>query len=967
MLLKKLILLSTLLMSATSWGDAVLPAGQTEEARLGMAYDSDTQRFTGDACVRGRTEQHGQAKANISFSQTVSESQLEKELGFEAGAKFRYGAGKMGLSAKYLNSQRSSAYSIVAVYSGDYRFKNILLTFPDPQDPTANPSDIEKERLTGTGLSVRHDDTRWMETCGNEYVQQIERGAKLFYSIRIDFTSETEKDLFEAGFSYDSSYASAHASLKNSKNSFSKNTKVTIGALQIGGDVRRISELFNKEGSGDTADDASLGFVKCSFGDFAKCDQVMATAWHYATQEFKEQLKFDANENTSESGPAYINYITKKYSAAGIYNKYSSVLNKQILQKRKEIEAAFDRELLLSAKMNHYLREGAIVVSKKQRTALETAEKVVKKNIDGLIKAAEICYNTPIQCSEEAEDALNAVVTTPDSVFAIEPEDYRQFCELAKSVISSNSLRESIAGIIAATKELEPNAFTTPASESSAVIPVNECLISEIVLGRNSIIPTFKNKGISTLVPLKEFTHFTVVDFSDNSIDDLTAISGWNRLKEINLHQNKLRDIGPLKMLTSLEKIRVSNNQLRSIDDLISLASLGTLMRIDARNNFPTVNCEQMAKVQSCLSATVKTDSNFVPIQTQTLTPLFMPSITPMGTDNAFVTGMGAIASRFDARENAFYAIQGLSTPSYGAQATTLKNGRVLVSGGWQSPHQLYEYDPQTNMMTSLNPLKVPRADHQVTVLNDGRVLISGGWEQPISWIGTNASYTAEIYDPNTQSTTLLPKMHAPRAWHSATLLENGNVILVGGYSHNGSLATAEIFNTESLQFELLNKSMGEGRGGHTATLLDDGHVLIVAGFNQYNQASATAEIYNSSSGRFEKVHEPLNRSRGNHAALRLQNGKVLITGGSDSIYAPDAPLQGIASTDINASGEIFDPSENSFAEVPTKMYVPRSRHAMLEIKPGLVLIVGGVDYASATNSEVFSYTDTEVSWLLIP
>lgn len=956
MLLRSLLMLGASLAVSAASADSFVPAGQKEEAKLGMSYDTDTQSFPGGECVRGREEQHGQAKANISFSQSISESQLEKELGFQAGGKYRFGAGSIGGSASFLKSQRSSAYSIVAIYNGDYKFKNKLLVFEDPKNPNAKPQDLEKERLSSVGLSVRHDDTRWMETCGEEYVQQIERGAKLFYSIRIDFTSQQEKDMFEASFSYDSSYASAHAKLKSSKQNFSKNTKVTIGALQVGGDVRRVTELFNADGEdGQVSDGSALGFVKCSMGDFAKCDQVMANAWTYATLEFKEQLKTDPDPN-SDSGPAYMTYITKKYSGAGIYNKYSSVLNKDVLNKRAAIEAEFDRQVLYFAQADHLVNGKTIVLSKRQNRLMNSVKKTTEVNVDILVKAAEVCYNSPAKCAETATEALAKITPVDEKVYVIEPEDFRQYCALAQSVVAKKSLRESVAGMISAARELDKDAFLT----QDGAEPLDECLLTDMVFSRNTVIHQFKGKNISTLAPLQEYTHFTSVDFSENAITDLSPIRGWTELEEINLHKNNLRDLEALVHLTNLRKVRVSNNQLRDIDVLLALP---LLERLDARNNYPSVSCDQFSKISVCLSASVKTDASFMSINTKSTVPLFIPSVSRLSNDEAVITGYGAAMSVYNSGQNTFTTIPGFEKLSYGAKTVQMQNGHVLVSGGWQNPQQLLVFDSASRTLRSVGRLQIPRADHEMTVLKDGRVLISGGWEQPTSWLDADPSFTAEIYDPNTGVTHMLPNMHAARGWHTATLLDNGNVLIVGGYSAFGSSATAEIFDIKKNTFVLYKESMSEGRGGHTATLLKDGTVLIVGGFNAANAGSSTGEIFNPSTGTFTKIYEPLNVARGNHAAIRLQNGKVLISGGSAVTLMSDSPLNYFDSAMVSDVGEIFDPQEKSFAEVPSKMFVPRYRHAMIEIKPGLVVVLGGMDYVSSMNSEVFSYTDFEIDF----
>jgi hypothetical protein len=950
-----LLLIASMAMPPLAWADNLVPAGQGEEAKPGFGYNTDTQKFVG-RCLKGIEERHGRAEANLSFAQTVSQQEMKSELGFEAGGRFTYGAAKIGISAKFAKGQQESGYSIVAVYTGSYKFKNIILNFADPTNPNAKPEEIERERLSAVGLSVRKDPIKWAETCGEEYVQQIERGAKLFYSIRIDFSSREEKELFETSFSYDSSYASVAAHLKNAKQNFSKNTKVTIGALQIGGDVRRVTELFN----GENTPGGAVGFVKCSFGDFAACDGVMASAWEYATKEFKNQLDTTNPDQPSDSGPAYIVYHTKKYSTAGIYSEFSSVLTQDILGKRKEVEAAFDREMKMGGEIDFRLNSKTVILSPRQQKILKDADLVSRKNKVILVKAAETCYNQPRDCSLAANGALtgpNKIQPISEEVLVINPETFRQYCEFASSVMCSPEVRNSVAGMIQAAKKTDENAF-----KSVADMPVDECLVSHMVFGRNSVLD-FSGQKISTLAPLAEYTNFTKVNFSNNEIEDLSPIKDWRNLEDINLHENRVRDAGILGSLLNLRKVRISNNRLRTID---TLTTLPKLERIDARNNYPDVNCKQFKQDTTCLSASVRTDANFIPVNTIVPGMLFMPVVASMADGKVFITSLSQIGTIFDSSSNTYAVPRSTGNWSYGQSAVTLKDGKILVTGGWGTDKRVVEFDPATGNSRELAPLKISRAEHISTLLQDGRVLLSGGWEGGVTWTGANASYTAEIFDPATGKTQLTPKMHAPRAWHTATLLKSGKILITGGFSLAASLATIEVFDPATGQFEIGKKSMSEGRGGHTATLLDDGNVLIAGGYA--NEGSATksaaldsAEIFDPDMMAFKKVAEPLNRKRGHHSAVRLANGKVLLAGGSEILYAPDAPMPGADPSAVNKA-ELFDPVENSFSEIPAPMYIARARHASHEIKPGLVLVVGGIHHAAAKNSEVFTYTDTQVN-----
>lgn len=205
------------------------------------------------------------------------------------------------------------------------------------------------------------------------------------------------------------------------------------------------------------------------------------------------------------------------------------------------------------------------------------------------------------------------------------------------------------------------------------------------------------------------------------------------------------------------------------------------------------------------------------------------------------------------------------------------------------------------------------RRRHTATLLGSGKVLVTGG----ATTAGTLA--TAEIYDPATGLFTRTGNMQTARSGHTATLLANGKVLITGGTNASGSLATAELFTPATGTFASTG-SMKIARVGHTATLLANGEVLITGGGN------AKAELFNPTTGAFTSTTD-MNAPRMGHVAARLANGKVLLGGGTDGC--------------CTAQGDVFDPTTGAFSLTATGG-TQATWLAGASLQDGRVLLAGG-------------------------
>jgi len=138
------------------------------------------------------------------------------------------------------------------------------------------------------------------------------------------------------------------------------------------------------------------------------------------------------------------------------------------------------------------------------------------------------------------------------------------------------------------------------------------------------------------------------------------------------------------------------------------------------------------------------------------------------------------------------------------------------------------------------------RDSHTATLLPDGRVLVVGGGCPPTQKCQDHA-VVAEVWDPQTATFEPAGSLAQLREGHTATLLPDGRVLVVGGSGWDGGdLASAEVWDPTTASFSPAG-SLAQGRRGHTATLLPDGRVLIVGGRD--GDPLASAEVWDPSEG----------------------------------------------------------------------------------------------------------------------
>lgn len=233
-------------------------------------------------------------------------------------------------------------------------------------------------------------------------------------------------------------------------------------------------------------------------------------------------------------------------------------------------------------------------------------------------------------------------------------------------------------------------------------------------------------------------------------------------------------------------------------------------------------------------------------------------------------------------------------------------------------------------------PLPAALAAHSAVTLNNGTVLVTGGYGKMFQRLPM-VTKLARIYDPNTAAWRLTHgQLNTARFQHNAIRLPGGDVIIVGGVGQDKKpLNTIERFDPATEQFSLIGH-MTVPRQDPGLNLLPGGRLLITG-------HSKTAEILepdpNILSGyRLRLLPARTHTFHRDHATVTLKNGDVLLIGGR--------------TTHI----ELFQSATETFAMTHTRLPGVYDDLAVTRLYDNKALIVGG--------QNIMSMKSTNKTWL---
>ena len=496
--------------------------------------------------MTGEVDYGGAQESFLTFDRSLSSSEVSSSLGFEVNTRARYGVVKGSASAKFMQQATDSRYSETTVYLHRIRFKNARLK-PDTVSLTPNIGATVKKQ----GNSFVWDD--WEKVCGHEFVSQAALGAELYICMRLEFATERDSSDFRASFNVKGPSFAVEGQLEKASDMFAGKASIIVSAYQLGGDVSRLSSIFNSPQPDGSKESAPI--LRCSIENPKACLEVLDRALKYASDTndpnaFPQQLRNGQLLPSATGGPAELIYVTEPWTNLAFLPPPPEITS-LVKSAREELSRVFEENLSYLIRINN-LKELNVRFSASQANRLNSAETAVTGNMVLINSAATVCYENPESAVQAVRDLKQQLTKVDVASLDYNPETFSQWYALLGKPNTLVSTEATIRNIVSQFKTAFNNFDALPVDEQGLEL---EKLLEDRV----------------TRLSIEPFGQWT---------PDLRVLSSLQKLEwlDIGAPLGGSLDLAPLEKLTSLKVLRIGGSLLENVDTLRQLTNLETLV-----------------------------------------------------------------------------------------------------------------------------------------------------------------------------------------------------------------------------------------------------------------------------------------------------------------------------------------------------------------------------------------------------
>lgn len=264
----------------------------------------------------------------------------------------------------------------------------------------------------------------------------------------------------------------------------------------------------------------------------------------------------------------------------------------------------------------------------------------------------------------------------------------------------------------------------------------------------------------------------------------------------------------------------------------------------------------------------------------------------------------------------------------------TVLTDKSLIIGGIRDEKNINDIILfSNNEQIKVGELNIGRYLHTATLLPNGDILVIGGYKE----YGTSPVSEIELIDSKTYHSKIIGYLNQARAGHQSILIDNSHLMIVGG-TNQSPLSSVEVFDlTQWVVSSVLY--MNDSRSDFSSVILPNKDIIFLGG---YGSGMGSIEKFDSKHNQFIKIGN-LSKARFIHQSLLLPDNTILTVGGFDG-------------TDSLSEAEVFH-LDSGIAEPINSMSRDRDGFRMTLLPTGKVLILAGADMGIITNSvESYDY-----------
>jgi len=360
-------------------------------SEVGRGYDSGYDQLKPESCLNGSMGEVGGQEAFIFESVISNSADLAKSFstGSSGGVNFWF------FSARAATNLLTSAKQTDLTTTFVYRFRVKL--------PNKKFNIDQNATLSTLGKRVISSPICWRNTCGSDYISQIERGADLYVFVKLHFRSREDSTKFNTSGrgSYLFGLVEAQAELSGEfATQKSSVGAVSVFAFQRGGDAVKLGSIFNASAGTDIKNlDSS---IRCALSNspvagaaFTACAEVINNILVYAKNDFMKGAK---------DNPVNLGYIFSDYNELGIGTpSIDFEPSPEVIAARQNLADAYSRELENYSTTKGLLNQALLPNSE---TLVNQLLGKIDYNIEVLRNMAAWCFSDLNRCVDKQRQAI---------------------------------------------------------------------------------------------------------------------------------------------------------------------------------------------------------------------------------------------------------------------------------------------------------------------------------------------------------------------------------------------------------------------------------------------------------------------------------------------------------------------------------------------------------------------------------